>query len=252
MELSQRELSDLHVYLCQCSALPPEVFSICKKMEFLTQRSTSESHLAISGSENTHDFNAASDANTNPHASALQSCSQNQLDRMGVRRSDRIENRRNVGPYNRANSVAVGAVPGPAANPDPECNRGGVASKKKRRKKKQKKRQADDEEEWEVMSAPAHAATVGARASEAISNLSQGSMSNLSQPSSQQWILSMKRMVQGSNWTNENGAFITNSLLSLVNRCRRSVEIAVGVDFMTMINMIQLAAKSDRYIIFIY
>jgi hypothetical protein len=221
-------------------------------MESLTQRPAS--HCAISGSETSQylDVNVASEANTNLDASTLQSCPQNQLDRMGVRRSGRIENRRIMGPYHRENEVAVGAVPGPALNPDQDCNRGGVASKKKRKKKKQKKRRADDDEEWEVMSAPACTATVGARASEAISNLSQGAMSNLSQPSSQEWIQSMKRMVQGSSWTDENGAFITNSLLSLVNRCRRSVEIAAGVDFVTMINMIQLAAKSDRYVIFIY
>jgi hypothetical protein len=179
---------------------------------------------------------------------------QNQLDRLGTRRSNRIEKRNGQVPYGRGSgseggdAVAVGAAPGNPIAYNPHCPRGGTKNKKK---KKGKKRAAnlDDEDRWDVVDTPAPpGAALHARASETISNLSHGIVTNLANSSTLEWIQSMKALVAGHNWAEENGAFVSNSLQSLVHRCKRSLEMVVGVDFVTMVNMVQLAAKTDRWV----
>jgi hypothetical protein len=99
------------------------------------------------------------------------------------------------------------------------------------------------QKEWNVADKPT--STAGLEASEALSNLSQGAISNLAHTTSQEWIQSMKVMVEGLQWKGEI-ALAVNSIRSLVMRCKRSLAIAAGVEFVTMVNMLQLAAKADR------
>lgn len=58
----------------------------------------------------------------------------------------------------------------------------------------------------------------------------------------------MKTLVVGRTWEDENSALVTNSITSLVLRCKRSLQMSVGLEFVTMINMLQLAAKCDRQV----
>ena len=175
---------------------------------------------------------------------------QNQLDRAEVRKSKRAQARPGGDGRKEANLDNILL--------QRQCQRGGVVHKKQRRVRgrqaqanvlpeegedMQPEREVEDER-WELRQTPAY--TVNARASEAISNLSTGAVSNLSDTSSWAWISSMKELVEGHGWTDENGAFFSNSLQSLINRCKRSLEVASGVEFITMMNMLQLAAKSDR------
>lgn len=59
----------------------------------------------------------------------------------------------------------------------------------------------------------------------------------------------MRALVAGGAWEGENGAFVTDSLQSVVRRCQRSLEMATGLEFITMINMLQLAAKADWWVL---
>lgn len=179
--------------------------------------------------------------------------SQNQLERAGLRRSSRIEKLNNGGPYGwgRGGHEGIGVGNGDVRshNWTPECRRGGEKAKKAKKSKKGKLTRAQGGE-WDVADEPA--GTVDALAAEMVSNLSQGVLSSLSHASSQAWIESMKSLVEGQPWKDENGAFVVNSLQSLVVRCGRSLEMVAGQEFVTMINVMQLAAKIDRYDLYHY
>jgi len=60
----------------------------------------------------------------------------------------------------------------------------------------------------------------------------------------------MKALVEGREWKDENGAFVVNSMQSLITRCKRSLEMSAGLKFVTMVNMLHLAAKTDRYVLY--
>ena len=174
-----------------------------------------------------------------------QASAQNQLDRLENRRSTRIRNRNGGDPYGGG---SVGS--GNPINLDPTCRRGGIkyAKRKMRKRTVQSKDNCDGgdgQERWEVAASPARA--VSARASEVILNLSQGPVSNVADPQTRSWIDSMKMLVAARPWLDDNGVFTTNSLQSLVVRCRRSLELVAGLEFVTMINLLQLAVKTDRY-----
>jgi hypothetical protein len=100
--------------------------------------------------------------------------------------------------------------------------------------------------DWEEANSPA--VTANTVASETVTDLCQGSLSNLASASLQEWIRSMKALVEGKGWADENGAFVVNSIQSLVSRCKRSLEVAAGVEFVALINMVHLAAKTIRYV----
>ena len=166
---------------------------------------------------------------------------QNQSDRAATRRSDRIEKRNDSSVYRTSTGRAE------AINSDPNCPRGGT----KRKKKKKKNAGCLDHKEgrWEVTNLlSAATGDAASRASELLSFLSQGSSSNLDDSSSLAWINSMKTLVVGRTWEDENSALVTNSITSLVLRCKRSLQMSVGLEFITMINMLQLAAKCDRQV----
>jgi hypothetical protein len=76
--------------------------------------------------------------------------------------------------------------------------------------------------------------------------LCQGTIGNLESALTQEWIQSMKALVDGLGWEDENEAFATNSLEALATRCKRSLQIRTGVEFITMFNMLNLAAKTNR------
>jgi hypothetical protein len=169
---------------------------------------------------------------------------QNQDDRAGQRRSDRFENRKYNDPYRTSGQVEQVRI-----QPLPYDPRGGTEP----RKKKKKKKKQIDMPMWEEVATPAIASGATADcASELISILSQGAASNLNDPSTLAWIDSMKTLVAGGSWADENSALVTNSLSSLVMRCKRSLEIVAGLEFMTIINMLQLAAKCGRYVVGLY
>jgi hypothetical protein len=188
-------------------------------------------------------------ANSGPADNNLNATAQcqNQLERADLRRSNRIQNRdRNNGGlygWGTGGHEGIGLGDGAVANHNwtPECRRGGQKAKKKKNAARGKKGQGG----WEVADVPS--SETDDLASEMVSNISQGVLSNLSNTSAQAWIESMKALVEGQPWGDENGAFVMNSLQSLVSRCKRSMQMVVGLEFVMMINMVQLAAKVDRY-----
>ena len=166
------------------------------------------------------------------------------LARHNERRSERIKNRTLLGPYVR------NGADGDSGGGDGGGERGGHAALLHKCKcggtKAKKKRTTRTQNDWEV--APSPVTTANAVASETVTHLCQGSLSNLTSESSQEWIQSLKALVEGRGWADENGAFIVNSVESLVARCKRSLEVAVGVEFVALINMVHLAAKTIRYV----
>jgi hypothetical protein len=162
----------------------------------------------------------------------VSSSSQNQDERNYQRRCNRIKNRVLTAPYIQTHGGD---------------NHGDTKSQKQSRDKhggtKSQKQSC-----WEVTGSPANTVATNAEAFRVLASLCQGAASNLEDSSSQEWIQSMKALVEGQRWIDENGAFVVNSLKSLVARCKQSLEMAAGVKFVTMINMLQLAAKTDRWV----
>jgi hypothetical protein len=171
--------------------------------------------------------------------------SQNQLERTQLRRSNRIERANNNGsPYGEGRSANRNVTLNKTSD---ECSRGGQKAKKaKKGKKGGKGMQARAHVgEWDIANTPIDIAD--GEAAEMVSNISQGQLSNLSDASTHAWIKSMKALVGGAAWEDKNGAFVMDSLKSLILRCQRSEEMVAGLDFVSMVNMIQLVAKTNRY-----
>ena len=62
-------------------------------------------------------------------------------------------------------------------------------------------------------------------------------------------IASLKGFLSGKKWKEGQNAFQEDSLANLILRCQRVEEVESGIQFTSMINFIQLAAKVERYII---
>lgn len=105
---------------------------------------------------------------------------------------------------------------------------------------------------WQATATPA--ARAGRDAQAALSLLGQGcaasSSNNASTSNSAHsaWVSSMVSFVTADNWADEQRAFVDNSLSSLVKRCTRSIQLTVGLEFVTMVNFLQLATKVARYV----
>lgn len=61
-------------------------------------------------------------------------------------------------------------------------------------------------------------------------------------------IVEMRNMLSGESWKESQTAFQVNSLENIILRCQRAEKLEVTVQFISMINFIQLAAKVERYI----
>jgi hypothetical protein len=190
--------------------------------------------------------------------------SQNADERISLRRSGRIETRNAKGPYSNVMGGGGGGDGGGGGgggggdvvahhNWTPNCVRNGKKHKKTKRPAKRRGRDSGDIEGsgWVQVSEPANtlSARVAARAAELVCSISQGFLSNVSHGSASEWIQSMKALIEGRPWDDENGAFVVDSMQSLVMRCQRSLNMVAGLEFVTMVNMLQLAAKTDSYVI---
>lgn len=81
-----------------------------------------------------------------------------------------------------------------------------------------------------------------------LSSIALNPLSNISNSSAQQWINTMKDFVNAASWSDACNAFFDNSMDSIVIRCQRSLELNIGLEFVTMMNFIQLVAKYHRYV----
>ena len=61
-------------------------------------------------------------------------------------------------------------------------------------------------------------------------------------------IVDMKNMLSGGSWKESQIAFQVNSLENIILRRLRAEKLEVGIQFISMVNFIQLAAKVERYI----
>jgi hypothetical protein len=192
--------------------------------------------------------------------------SQNNDDERSRRQSKRIMEREARGPYSRVTGGGGGGggdedgndLGAAAAHGLRDCPRNGTKHKKKKGKQARRGqgrrgqgRISGEEEEqgWDETDSPAGNRNVEAEACEVVSRLSQGMLSNVSDASVSKWIQSLKALVEGRRWDHENGAFVLDSLESLLMRCQRSVEMTVGLEFVTMVNMLQLTAKTVWYVV---
>jgi hypothetical protein len=60
------------------------------------------------------------------------------------------------------------------------------------------------------------------------------------------WIASLKQVIFSSNWKDGQGAFVDDSLSSIILRCTRAESLTIGMDFIFMMNLIHLSLKVER------
>jgi hypothetical protein len=77
---------------------------------------------------------------------------------------------------------------------------------------------------------------------------SLGSLETALEPQPHSIIVDMKNMLSGDSWKESQTAFQVNSLENIILRCQRVEKVEVGVQFISMVNFIQLAAKVERYV----
>jgi hypothetical protein len=56
----------------------------------------------------------------------------------------------------------------------------------------------------------------------------------------------LKEFLSGESWEDSQMAFQVNSLENIAVRCKRADEVEIGLQFVSMINFIQLSAKVER------
>jgi hypothetical protein len=61
-------------------------------------------------------------------------------------------------------------------------------------------------------------------------------------------IIEMRKMLSGESWKEIQVAFQVNSLENIILRCQGVERVEVGIQFISMVNFIQLAAKVERYV----
>jgi hypothetical protein len=57
-----------------------------------------------------------------------------------------------------------------------------------------------------------------------------------------------KAFLSGESWKESQDAFQVNSLENIALRCERAEKVEVGLQFVSMINFIQLSAKVERLV----
>ena len=61
-------------------------------------------------------------------------------------------------------------------------------------------------------------------------------------------LVDIKNMLSGESWKESQIVFQVNSLKNIILRCQRAERVEAGVQFISMVNLIQLAAKVERYV----
>lgn len=154
-------------------------------------------------------------------------------------------------PRKRSKRTRRGSVKGPCASFD--ARRGGFPIPPNPSARPNQGEGSDEEEysvraKWRVVEQPADiGGYAGKTAIELISHLSQGPRSNLDSPECQEWIMHMKKMIEGRMWKEIAGVYVTNDLLSLVRRVSHVEHMKTGVEYLAMMSKIELAAKIQRY-----
>ncbi|KAI1790415.1 hypothetical protein LXA43DRAFT_1062202 [Ganoderma leucocontextum] len=78
-----------------------------------------------------------------------------------------------------------------------------------------------------------------------LSYVTQGPESDVNDPQCQAWIAGMKSLAFHLPWESGVMAYSTDSLWSLVDRCYRVFAVRGAVDFVAMLNLVQLSMKVD-------
>ncbi len=76
--------------------------------------------------------------------------------------------------------------------------------------------------------------------------LSEGALSNLEDPRCQEWINHLRTFAAGLPYPSQDLAFKTDSLQAMVERCGRDKDMSATLDFVGMLNRLQLVIKVDR------
>lgn len=76
--------------------------------------------------------------------------------------------------------------------------------------------------------------------------LSEGARSNMADPRCQEWIDHLRTFAAGLPYPRQDLAFKTDSLQAMVERCSRDMEMTATLDFVGMLNRLQLVVKVER------
>ena len=81
-----------------------------------------------------------------------------------------------------------------------------------------------------------------------LQTLSSGADMNVEDPACTSWIDSLQFLTSTDNTPDQQQtwAFTTDSLMALVYRCQRGVAVRGYVEFIDMVNLVQLVVKVDR------
>lgn len=194
-------------------------------------------HPASDEADSTNTHNASNNTSNNTSSSAIARAGKK------VKRQTRGSGKARWGAI-----VGAGGVDPPDGDDDPlvayiwlpECDRGGVAVPVPGGVNVVNHALAS----WQESSTVANTVTVPAAT--IISAMALAANSDLSNPGTVEWISALQSLVKGESWAESANAFLDNSVSSIISRCQRAISMNIGLEFVLMVNFIQLAAKVDR------
>jgi hypothetical protein len=123
-------------------------------------------------------------------------------------------------------------------------NRGRGGSRGRKRGKRVCKRASGTK--WATSNTISNTHGVPPQVGEALSNIIASAELSLASKEGQTIVETLSSLLSGKSWLQEMYAFRTDSLDAIAARCMRTEEMELGLNFISMINMIQFVAKIER------
>ena len=148
-------------------------------------------------------------------------------------------------------SVAENSEEGSGHAAVPTCARGLVKGRGKKRRRRRDPCPRGGKSGWTVAGAVEDSQGLPKPCALVLASLSsQGNLlvpTTLESPAHHALTVEIRNMLSGESWKESQSAFQVNSLENIISRCQRVEKVEIGVQFISMVNFIQLAAKVERY-----
>ena len=145
----------------------------------------------------------------------------------------------------RGGSTSPGNVVDMGEKTAENCGRGGRGRRRGKPGKLQVCKRASGSR-WTTSNTIFNAHGVPPQVGEALSNIITSAELSLASKEGQTILDTLSSLLSGKSWLYEMDAFRIDSLDAIAARCLRTEEMELGMNFISMINMIQFVAKIER------